>query len=530
MACLPSPALARRPHRGRRARRQDPAAASIEKKGKDLRVLDPASGQHVEAGAKADASVIEILKLHDPAQKLGAAARERAPAGAVPLGLLSRHLSLHRLSPAGDRALGPRCGSGDALGIRLEARALRDLAGGGLAAGRAPGSTRISPRARPSPACRCPPGRASPERKGVHFPRRLLSMPRATRWWAARALDVYRRQLSPETVLGESRPTLGETVYENAGVRAFTTGDEILVVSFKTKAHSISPEVLEGLNRAIDIAEERFDGLVIWQTEPPFSVGANLDSLRPALAAGDWPAHRGDHRALPEDLDAPALQRAFRRWRRLRGMCSAADASSSCTATGWSPRSSPTWAWWRRAWACCRRAAAARSSRCARRRESKGDLFASLKDYYMLIATAKVAGSGIEAQELRYLRASDLVVFNPAELLHVARQQALAMSEAGYRPPLAGQALPGGRPRRCRLDQGTARQHAGRTFHQRVRLRDRLADRRSHDRRRRRARHRGGRGVAPRPRAPALPRARCRTAKTQERIAHTLATGKPLRN
>jgi 3-hydroxyacyl-CoA dehydrogenase len=41
-----------------------------------------------------------------------------------------------------------------------------------------------------------------------------------------------------------------------------------------------------------------------------------------------------------------------------------------------------------------------------------------------------------QPKELGLLRASDIVVFNANELLHVAKQQALAMAESGYRPPL----------------------------------------------------------------------------------------------
>ena len=48
----------------------------------------------------------------------------------------------------------------------------------------------------------------------------------------------------------------------------------------------------------------------------------------------------------------------------------------------------------------------------------------------------KVATSAHEARDYGFLREQDLVVFNPAELLHVAKQQALALYEAGYRPPL----------------------------------------------------------------------------------------------
>jgi 3-hydroxyacyl-CoA dehydrogenase len=41
-----------------------------------------------------------------------------------------------------------------------------------------------------------------------------------------------------------------------------------------------------------------------------------------------------------------------------------------------------------------------------------------------------------------YLKASDVVIFHPAELLHVAKQQARAMAEAGVRPTLAPAQIP----------------------------------------------------------------------------------------
>src|SRR3546814_9519888 len=49
---------------------------------------------------------------------------------------------------------------------------------------------------------------------------------------------------------------------------------------------------------------------------------------------------------------------------------------------------------------------------------------------------AKVSTSAVEARELGLLRAQDRVVFHAHELLHVARQQARALAESGYRPPL----------------------------------------------------------------------------------------------
>ena len=40
--------------------------------------------------------------------------------------------------------------------------------------------------------------------------------------------------------------------------------------------HTIGEDVLDGVLQAIDEAERGFKGLIIWQTEPPFSLGANL--------------------------------------------------------------------------------------------------------------------------------------------------------------------------------------------------------------------------------------------------------------
>src|SRR3546814_19434531 len=49
---------------------------------------------------------------------------------------------------------------------------------------------------------------------------------------------------------------------------------------------------------------------------------------------------------------------------------------------------------------------------------------------------AKVSRSAVEAKELGLLRGQDKVVFHAHELLHVAKQQARALAESGYRPSL----------------------------------------------------------------------------------------------
>jgi len=68
-------------------------------------------------------------------------------------------------------------------------------------------------------------------------------------------------------------------VFKNSGVVVEDLGDGILNVEFQTKMNSISGDVLVGLNRAIDIAEKDFDGLVVGNQAAHFSVGANIGMI-----------------------------------------------------------------------------------------------------------------------------------------------------------------------------------------------------------------------------------------------------------
>ncbi|RDK86888.1 3-hydroxyacyl-CoA dehydrogenase/enoyl-CoA hydratase family protein [Marinirhabdus gelatinilytica] len=68
-------------------------------------------------------------------------------------------------------------------------------------------------------------------------------------------------------------------VFSNSGVSVQDLGDGILNVEFRSKMNSIGGDVLAGINKAIDIAEDRFDGLVIGNQGQNFSVGANIGMI-----------------------------------------------------------------------------------------------------------------------------------------------------------------------------------------------------------------------------------------------------------
>ncbi len=68
-------------------------------------------------------------------------------------------------------------------------------------------------------------------------------------------------------------------VFKNSGVVIEDLGDGILNVEFQSKMNSIGGDVLAGLNKAIDLAEKDFQGLVVGNQAANFSVGANIGMI-----------------------------------------------------------------------------------------------------------------------------------------------------------------------------------------------------------------------------------------------------------
>src|SRR3546814_7841383 len=58
------------------------------------------------------------------------------------------------------------------------------------------------------------------------------------------------------------------------------------LLSFKTKMHTLSPQVVQGIVHAVDLAEASDKALVIGQLDEPFSAGADLKAMLPAFAQG----------------------------------------------------------------------------------------------------------------------------------------------------------------------------------------------------------------------------------------------------
>ncbi|MAY84540.1 MAG: 3-hydroxyacyl-CoA dehydrogenase [Flavobacteriales bacterium] len=68
-------------------------------------------------------------------------------------------------------------------------------------------------------------------------------------------------------------------VWSNKGATIVDLGDGILNLEFHTKMNTIGPDVINGINKAIDLAEQEYKGLVIYNDGQNFSAGANVGMI-----------------------------------------------------------------------------------------------------------------------------------------------------------------------------------------------------------------------------------------------------------
>jgi 3-hydroxyacyl-CoA dehydrogenase len=79
-----------------------------------------------------------------------------------------------------------------------------------------------------------------------------------------------------------------KTIWKNAGTTLSDLGDGILNLEFHTKMNTIGGEVLAGINKAIDIAEKDYKGLVIGNDGANFSAGANVGMIFMMAVEQEW--------------------------------------------------------------------------------------------------------------------------------------------------------------------------------------------------------------------------------------------------
>jgi 3-hydroxyacyl-CoA dehydrogenase len=427
---------------------QKTRAGFYQKVGKDIRVLDGAAGDYRPSAGEVAPEVAEILQLRAPGERFAKLRASRNPQAQFLWAIFRDlfHYSAYHLRGIADNArdvdLALRWGFGWQMGPfeTWQAAGFAQVAAWiaeDIAAGRA-----LAPA--PLPDWVAGPKVAAAQ--GVHAAAGAYS-PAADAFVPRPTLPVYRRQLYPDPVLGERFPE-GTTIFETDAVRMWHLGDDVGIVSFKTKQHTISEGVLDGVLRAVDEAERQCAGLVLWQRREPFSFGADLSVMAPAIQAKAWD---GIEKVVARFQQTSMRLRyslvptvAAVRGMALGGSCefilhcdrvvAALESYIGLVEVGVGLLP---------AGAGCKEMAL-RAADEVKRGASGGQLdhFPFLRTYFQSIATAAVSKSALEAKEQGYLRAPDPVLAHSHELLHVAKAEARALADAGYRPPLPARDIP----------------------------------------------------------------------------------------
>jgi 3-hydroxyacyl-CoA dehydrogenase len=440
---------------------QKTGAGFYRKEGKAIKVLDAKTGAYVDGGAKADELIGRILK-RPPAERLKLLRESEHPQAQFLWSIFRdvyHYIAIHLESIADnarDVDFAIRWGFGwnegpfegwQSAGWKQVAEWVQEDIRAGKALANAP---------LPSWVLEGPVA----ERGGVHgaegswSPSTRSFVPRST-------LVVYDKQVFRAPLFGETGndpKTYGRTVFETDAVRAWVDDrageDDVLIVSFKSKMNTIGPSVIDGLTQAIDVAEQQYKALVIWQPTSlklgtpggPFSAGANLEEAMPAFMMGGAKGVEPFVRKFQQGMlrvkyaNVPVVSAAS--GMALGGGCELLLHSAKRVAhvesyiglvevgVGLVPAGGGL------------KEAALRAAEAASAVGATGNLLQFLQKSFEAAAMAKVSTSAHDARALGYLKPSDTIVFNVHELLDTAKKEARALAATGYRAPLPAKDIP----------------------------------------------------------------------------------------
>ncbi|MBV8914173.1 MAG: enoyl-CoA hydratase/isomerase family protein, partial [Acetobacteraceae bacterium] len=319
-----------------------------------------------------------------------------------------------------------------------------------------------------------------------------------------------------------------EPLRRNRSAALWDVGDRVVCLEFTTKANTIDTDIIAMVEEAVALVPQRHKAMVIYNEGANFSFGANLAEVDAELARGNWAAidtlvTRGQ-RAYQALRDAPFPVVGAPSGMALGGGCEIllhCDAIQAHAETymglvecgiGLIP-----------AWGGC----LAMLERWTQAGKLPRGPMPVVQQVFELISTATVTKSAVDARAKLFLRPGDGITMNRDRLLADAKAKALALTD-GYVPPAPlALALPG--PAGAVILQAVVQGLAARkiaTEHDTVvaaALSDALT---------------GGSADPTQPVGTAelleLERVNferlLRHEKTRARIAHTLATGRPLRN
>jgi len=259
-----------------------------------------------------------------------------------------------------------------------------------------------------------------------------------TRVWDPARGDYARRELDPREATFEILRRGTGPVLRNAGAEAWDLGDEVLGLSFKTKANSIDADVIKMINDSVDRAEREFRALVVWNQGEFFCVGANLFAVVMAAGQKQWDGLRDmvkNYQYATQRMKYATIPVVAAPYNMTLGggleLCFGSDAVQAAAETysglvevgvGLIPGGAGTMNMLWRALGSVPEGV-------------ELDTYAAVTQVFKNIALAKVATSAEEGKAFGYFHASDGVSFDRARQLWETKQRALGLAQSGYHPP-----------------------------------------------------------------------------------------------
>jgi 3-hydroxyacyl-CoA dehydrogenase len=241
-------------------------------------------------------------------------------------------------------------------------------------------------------------------------------------------------------VILKSLKDAGREVERNSGASLIDLGDGVACVEFHAKMNAIGADLIAVMHKGLKRLETDFDAMVIANQAVNFSVGANLMLVLVGAQEQEWDEL---HMAVKQFQNinlalkyAPKPVVAAPQGMALGGGCevslhaakiqAAAEAYIGLVETGVGliPGGGGT------------KEMLIRANEHAAGGEDL-DLFHALKPVFEAIAMAKVGTSAEECRELCYLRREDGVSMNRDRLVADAKEAALALVRGGYKPVAA---------------------------------------------------------------------------------------------
>jgi 3-hydroxyacyl-CoA dehydrogenase len=253
------------------------------------------------------------------------------------------------------------------------------------------------------------------------------------------AKGVYRtRAVDPRVAPLPALRKGGSPVLKNDGAEAWDLGDGVLGLTFKTKANSIDPDVIQMITDSVAKAESEFRALVIANQGEHFCVGANLLLTVMSASQKQWDALAGIVKSFQlacqrmKYASVPVVAAPF--GMALGGgleLCLGAGNVQAAAETyaglvevgvGLIPGGGGTMNLLWRAFEGVQEGASV-------------DPYALVTQVFKNVALARVATSADEGKALGYFRAQDGVSFDRARLLTGAKARAIGLAESGWHPP-----------------------------------------------------------------------------------------------